>query len=134
MSVIDDFLAMLAAERGAARNTLDAYRRDLEQADEIVGGLARASREDLSVLPRAWTELAPATIARKISALRQFYGFMADEGLREELSDLGVRDASLRLSGGVNASGTLTAHALYPNSGARSLAGRVPTEGVNLGS
>ena len=48
-------------------------------------------------------------------------------------SDLGLRDASLRLSGGVNASGTLTAHALYPNSGARSLAGS-STEGVNLGS
>ncbi|UVI40831.1 tyrosine recombinase [Qipengyuania spongiae] len=75
---------MLAAERGAARNTLDAYRRDLGQADEIVGGLARASREDLSILPRAWAELAPATIARKISALRQFYAFMADEGLRED--------------------------------------------------
>lgn len=84
MSAIDDFLAMLAAERGAARNTLDAYRRDLGQADEIVGGLARASREDLSILPHAWAELAPATIARKISALRQFYAFMADEGLRED--------------------------------------------------
>ena len=44
-----------------------------------------------------------------------------------------MRDAALRLSGGVNASGTLTAHALYPNSGARSLAGS-STEGVNLGS
>ena len=52
---------------------------------------------------------------------------------RVRLSDLGVRDAALRLSGGVNASGTLTAHALYPNSGARSLAGS-STEGVNLGS
>ena len=54
-------------------------------------------------------------------------------GLVSRWSDLGVRDASLRLSGGVNASGTLTAHALYPNSGARSLAGS-STEGVNLGS
>lgn len=84
MSVIDDFLAMLAAERGTARNTLDAYRRDLEQADEIVGKIAGASREDLAALPRAWADLAPASVARKVSALRQFYGFLIDEGMRED--------------------------------------------------
>ena len=36
MSAIDDFLAMLAAERGAAQNTIIAYGRDLAQAEEIV--------------------------------------------------------------------------------------------------
>ena len=33
-SALEDFLAMLAAERGAAKNTLDAYRRDLERSEE----------------------------------------------------------------------------------------------------
>ena len=36
--LIDRFLEMMAAERGAARNTLAAYRRDLEQAAELVRG------------------------------------------------------------------------------------------------
>ncbi len=73
---------MLAAERGAAANTLAAYRRDLEGSEEVVGDLVAASRDDLGKLARAWVELAPSTVARKVSALRQFYGFCIDEGLR----------------------------------------------------
>ena len=84
MSAIDDFLAMLAAERGAAANTLAAYRRDLEQAEEWVGKLDAALSTDLAVLERRWAGLAPASAARKASALRQFYGFLADEGRRSE--------------------------------------------------
>ncbi|GMM93900.1 tyrosine recombinase [Qipengyuania sp. MTN3-11] len=84
MSDIDDFLAMLAAERGAARNTLDAYRRDLAQAEDITGGLSAATRDDLATLGNAWASLAPATLARKASALRQFYGFLVDEGRRKD--------------------------------------------------
>lgn len=81
---VEDFLAMLAAERGAASNTLAAYRRDLERAGEIVGPLADATRTDLARLGQAWSALAPSTVARKASALRQFYGFLVDEGLRED--------------------------------------------------
>ncbi|WP_338446054.1 tyrosine recombinase [Pelagerythrobacter marensis] len=81
---VEDFLAMLAAERGAASNTLAAYRRDLERAGEIVGPLADATRADLARLGQAWSALAPSTVARKASALRQFYGFLVDEGLRED--------------------------------------------------
>lgn len=84
MSHIDDFLAMLAAERGAAANTLAAYRRDLEGAEELLGELAAASRESLAKLGNRWADLAPSTIARKASALRQFYGFLLDEGLRSD--------------------------------------------------
>ena len=85
MSAIADFLAMLAAERGAARNTILAYGRDLEQADELVGGnLEKASPAQLARLGQGWSSLAPATLARKISALRQFFGFVIDEGLRED--------------------------------------------------
>lgn len=73
---------MLAAERGAAANTLAAYRRDLEGAEGLIGGLAHASRAELARLGAAWSDLAPSTVARKASALRQFYGFLVDEGLR----------------------------------------------------
>ncbi len=84
MSAIADFLAMLAAERGAARNTLEAYRRDLEQADELLGDLAGAQPGELARLGQAWSNLAPSSLARKASALRQFYGFLAEEGLRSD--------------------------------------------------
>ena len=73
---------MLAAERGAAANTLAAYRRDLEGAERLVGDLATADREALGRLGQAWAGLAPSTVARKASALRQFYGFLLDEKLR----------------------------------------------------
>ena len=76
---------MLAAERGAAHNTLLAYGRDLRQAEELVGGdLASASPAQLAKLGQGWSSLAPATLARKISALRQFFGFLVDEGERED--------------------------------------------------
>lgn len=78
------FLAMLAAERGAAANTLAAYRRDLDSAEEVLGDLAGASADDLARLGAAWADLAPASLARKCSALRQFYGFLLDEGLRAD--------------------------------------------------
>ena len=84
MSAIDAFLQMLAAERGAAANTLAAYRRDLEGAEDLLGDLAAADRAALARLTQAWAALAPATVARKASALRQFYGFLLDEGLRED--------------------------------------------------
>jgi integrase/recombinase XerD len=82
---IEDFLAMLAAERGAAANTLAAYRRDLEGSEALLGrDLALADRAALERLGSEWSALAPATVARKSSALRQFYGFCLDEGLRSD--------------------------------------------------
>lgn len=75
---------MLAAERGAAANTLAAYRRDLEGAEAAIGALDRAQAADLAALGQAWADLAPASLARKSSALRQFYGFLIDEGLRQD--------------------------------------------------
>ncbi len=73
---------MLAAERGAAANTLAAYRRDLESAAQAIGDPAAADGAALTSLGEAWAGLAPASLARKCSALRQFYGFLVDEGLR----------------------------------------------------
>lgn len=75
---------MLAAERGASPNTLAAYRRDLEGTEELIGAPEVAEMEALSSLGARWSSLAPATVARKSSALRQFYGFLVDEGLRKD--------------------------------------------------
>ena len=83
-AAIDSFLAMLAAERGAAPNTLAAYRRDLEGAEDLLGDLACAGREQLATLGTRWADLAPSSVARKSSALRQYYGFLVDEGLRKD--------------------------------------------------
>lgn len=78
------FLAMLAAERGAALNTLAAYRRDLDQAEDAIGDLAGADRDAVASLAGEWASLAPASVARKASALRQFFGFAIDEGWRSD--------------------------------------------------
>ncbi|WP_086619792.1 tyrosine recombinase [Erythrobacter tepidarius] len=78
------FLAMLAAERGASANTLAAYRRDLAQAEEAIGDLAAADRDAVARLAQAWGALAPASVARKASAIRQFFGFAIDEGWRAD--------------------------------------------------
>jgi integrase/recombinase XerD len=75
---------LLAAERGAAANTLAAYRRDLEGAEAMLGELTATPRDSLAKLAGGWADLAPSTVARKASALRQFYGFLLDEGLRED--------------------------------------------------
>jgi integrase/recombinase XerD len=78
------FLAMLAAERGAAANTLSAYTRDLKGARAVLGDLIGADRDALARLGTAWADLAPSSLARKASALRQFYAFLVDEGLRAD--------------------------------------------------
>ena len=75
---------MLAAERGAATNTLAAYRRDLEGAEESIGDLVTADNAAVASLGAAWASLAPSSLARKCSALRQFFGFLIDEGLRKD--------------------------------------------------
>ena len=75
---------MLAVERGAAPNTIAAYRRDLQGAEDIVGDLAKTDRAALARLSGAWSALAPSSLARKSSALRQFFGFLVDERLRED--------------------------------------------------
>jgi integrase/recombinase XerD len=79
------FLDMLAAERGAARNTLLAYGRDLEQASGWLGGrLGSAGAAELAQLATHWAGLARASASRKGSAIRQFLGFLASEGIRPD--------------------------------------------------
>jgi len=83
-ALVDRFLDMLAAEAGASKHTLTAYRNDLERAAESAGSLAVASADDLSRLGSRWAELAPSTVARRSAALRRFFGFLVDEGLRND--------------------------------------------------
>ncbi|MFZ4688855.1 MAG: tyrosine recombinase [Polymorphobacter sp.] len=79
------FLDMLAAERGAARNTLLAYGRDLAQASDWLGGrLAAADSAALAILSAHWAAMARASAARKGSAVRQFLGFLASDGIRPD--------------------------------------------------
>jgi integrase/recombinase XerD len=79
------FLEILAAEAGAALNTLLAYERDLRGASELLeGGLADAAPAALKRLAEAWMPLKRATVARKAAALRRFYGFLHDEGMRAD--------------------------------------------------
>jgi integrase/recombinase XerD len=81
--LIAAFLEMLAAEAGAALNTRLAYERDLRGASELLGGrLSSASQDELKRLAEAWLPLKRTTVARKSAALRRFYGFLHDEGLR----------------------------------------------------
>jgi integrase/recombinase XerD len=88
--LIESFLEMLAAERGAAQNTLDAYRRDL---DLFTAFLDRRGRALVNVTPADITAfmkeatasgLAPASRARRLSALRQLFRFLANEGVITE--------------------------------------------------
>jgi len=83
--LIAAFLEMMAAEAGAARNTLLAYERDLRGASETLEGrLAAADAEALRPLAEAWLPLKRATVARKAAALRRFFGFLQDEGIRAD--------------------------------------------------
>jgi integrase/recombinase XerD len=83
-ALVDRFLDMMAAEAGASRHTLTAYRNDLERAADAIGGLFGASADDLSKLGGHWAELSPATVARRAASLRRFFGFLVEDGLRDD--------------------------------------------------
>ncbi|GAO77420.1 MULTISPECIES: tyrosine recombinase [unclassified Sphingopyxis] len=95
--LIDRFLEMMAAERGASRNTLTAYRRDLEQAAEWVKGpLADADAAVLRKLMADYQSLAASSAARKLSALRQFFAFLQGEGERADNPALDIARPATR--------------------------------------
>jgi integrase/recombinase XerD len=84
-ALVDRFLDMMAAEAGASRNTLAAYRNDLDRAAEDLGGrLGAAGVDEVSKLGGAWSSLSRSTVARRSAALRRFYGFLVDDGLRHD--------------------------------------------------
>ncbi len=86
---VDSFLEMLAAERGAARLTIDAYRRDLIDFARFAGAGGRAIADaDVETvrgyLSHLATRMAPGTSARRLSCLRQFYRFLFAEERRAD--------------------------------------------------
>lgn len=83
-ALVDRFCDMMAAEAGASRNTLLAYRRDLEAAADALGSLESANIEMVARLGEAWLGLAGSTVARRSAALRRFFGFLLDEGLKPD--------------------------------------------------
>ena len=84
LALVDRFLEMLAAEAGASRHTLSAYRNDLSAAATIMPTLSGATVDDIGRLAPAWSARASATLARRSAALRRFYGFLQDEGFRSD--------------------------------------------------
>lgn len=86
----ESFLEMLAAERGAAVNTLRAYARDLRDLESFAAqagcGIAGADtgvlRDYMASL--ACAGLSPRTQARRLSCLKQFYLFLTREGMRTD--------------------------------------------------
>jgi integrase/recombinase XerD len=89
-TLIDLYLDMLAAERGAAANTLEAYRRDLEDFSAyltehgatIAAGESEDIRRYLGALDRR--SFSAASVARRLSAIRQLYRFLYAESIRRD--------------------------------------------------
>ena len=88
--LVGAFLEMMSAERGAAKNTLDAYRRDLTGYTdylELRGSRPlTADRQDVLSYLEDLTAggLSPASGARRLSAVRQFHKFLCTEALRTD--------------------------------------------------
>jgi integrase/recombinase XerD len=89
-ALIELFLDMVAAERGGARNTLAAYARDLADFSAALGaaghGIADASTEELRAYLGSLRKrgFAAASVARRLSAIRQLYRFLYAEGRRAD--------------------------------------------------
>ncbi len=88
---LEPFLEMLVAERGASKNTVEAYARDLNHCAQFVGGqgapdLAQATTQQLRSYLRALDEtgLSARTAARRLSSLRQYFKFLFIESIRRD--------------------------------------------------
>jgi len=87
---VEAFLEMMVAERGAAENTRAAYGRDLIHFKKFLLGRRRDLDSARQVDIRAYltrqaeAQMAPRSVARRLSALRQFYRFLFAEGVRTD--------------------------------------------------
>ena len=87
---IEAFLEMLSAERGAAINTIEAYRRDLRDFSACITkhgqSVADVMPEDIRQYLGGLVDqgLAASTTARKLSAVRQLFKFLYAEGVRSD--------------------------------------------------
>lgn len=87
---VEAFLGHLALERGASEHTIAAYRRDLTAYVAFLGDRAVASpdavrRDDITAFIAGLQAagLAPATVERKVAAVKSFHKFLVREGLAE---------------------------------------------------
>ncbi|MEO8684649.1 MAG: site-specific integrase, partial [Devosia sp.] len=86
--LIAAFLEMMSAERGAAKNTIEAYQRDLADYSGFLAGrqlsLLTGTREDVAAyLDRLRLDgLSASSSARRLSAIRQFHRFLCADALR----------------------------------------------------
>ena len=89
---VEAFLDMMSAERGASRNTLEAYKRDLVAFEESAGDLKAATREDIKryLAKQARSGAAATSQARRLSSLRQYFAFLYSEGMRSDDPTLAV--------------------------------------------
>jgi integrase/recombinase XerD len=89
-AAIELFLDMIATERGASRNTIEAYRRDLDDYAGFLtakgSGVANAVTDDVRAYLAALVKrgLAANSSARKLSAIRQLHRFLYAEGKRKD--------------------------------------------------
>jgi integrase/recombinase XerD len=83
---VDAFLEMMQAERGAAKNSVDAYARDLADYVAEVGSIEQASGDDIRLFLAVLEArgIAASSAARKLSAIKQFHGFLLREGVASE--------------------------------------------------
>ncbi|HEY9216336.1 MAG TPA: site-specific integrase, partial [Ancylobacter sp.] len=84
------FLDMIAAERGASANTIEAYRRDLDDYEEFLASEGAGAVDAVTDNIRAYLKdltargLASASVARRLSAVRQYHRFLYTEGYRDD--------------------------------------------------
>lgn len=87
---VDAFLEMMAVERGAATNTINAYRRDLAEFTSFLSNrqrtLAATFPDDVDAYVHSLAEagLAPSSRARKLSSVRQLFKFLTAESVLDE--------------------------------------------------
>jgi integrase/recombinase XerD len=87
---VETFLEMIAVERGAARNTLDAYRRDLLDFADFIASHKKGFDDVTSDTIEAYARnlgqrgLSNATLSRRRAALRQYFAFAHSEGWRQD--------------------------------------------------
>jgi integrase/recombinase XerD len=88
--LIETFLEAIASERAASRNTIEAYRRDLEDYSAFLSSRGadplKASSDDARgfLAHRAAAGLKPASLARQLSSVRQFHKHLYLEGRRAD--------------------------------------------------
>lgn len=100
---IANFLSALSVEKGSSNNTLDAYRNDLSQFAAFVRKQTAKSEGtqlgwevvDRSLLLNYLVNLrersyAPATMARKVAAVKSFFNFLVAEGMLEKSPAAGI--------------------------------------------